>query len=110
MLDDAERSAEAPLSACDILDRLRGDGLRAPLQVYRALDKLMEPGSLISWNRSTPSSAAPMPTSHGRTERYGGLRHLLGLRAGGRVRRCRGDIAATGVGQGDRLRAGADDD
>jgi Fur family zinc uptake transcriptional regulator len=34
----------APLSAYDILDRLRGDGLRAPLQIYRALDKLMERG------------------------------------------------------------------
>jgi Fur family zinc uptake transcriptional regulator len=33
-----------PLSAYDILDKLRGDGLRAPLQVYRALDKLMERG------------------------------------------------------------------
>ncbi|MDB5538630.1 MAG: transcriptional repressor, partial [Devosia sp.] len=36
--------AEAPLSAYDILDKLRDDGLRAPLQVYRALDKLMEQG------------------------------------------------------------------
>lgn len=36
--------AEAPLSAYDILDRLRGDGLKAPLQVYRALDKLTERG------------------------------------------------------------------
>ena len=36
--------AEAPLSAYDILDRLRDDGLRAPLQVYRALDKLIEHG------------------------------------------------------------------
>ena len=34
----------APLSAYDILDRLRGDGLRAPLQVYRALEKLTERG------------------------------------------------------------------
>lgn len=33
-----------PLSAYDILDQLRGDGLRAPLQVYRALDKLVERG------------------------------------------------------------------
>jgi Fur family zinc uptake transcriptional regulator len=33
-----------PLSAYDILDRLREDGLRAPLQVYRALDKLVERG------------------------------------------------------------------
>lgn len=36
--------AEGPLSAYDILDKLREDGLRAPLQVYRALDKLIEQG------------------------------------------------------------------
>lgn len=36
--------ADGPLSAYDILDRLRGDGLRAPLQVYRALEKLIEHG------------------------------------------------------------------
>ena len=36
--------ADAPLSAYDILDRLRDAGLRAPLQVYRALDKLVEHG------------------------------------------------------------------
>ena len=33
-----------PLSAYDILDKLRGEGLRAPLQVYRALEKLTERG------------------------------------------------------------------
>ncbi len=36
--------ASGPLSAYDILDRLREAGLRAPLQVYRALDKLIEQG------------------------------------------------------------------
>ncbi|MEP7239718.1 MAG: Fur family transcriptional regulator [Devosia sp.] len=36
--------ATGPLSAYEILDRLRDDGLRAPLQVYRALDKLTERG------------------------------------------------------------------
>jgi len=36
--------ATAPLSAYDILDRLREEGLRAPLQVYRALEKLTERG------------------------------------------------------------------
>jgi Fur family zinc uptake transcriptional regulator len=36
--------AKGPLSAYDILDRLRDDGLRAPLQVYRALEKLTERG------------------------------------------------------------------
>ncbi len=41
---DTLNGADAPLSAYDILDRLRGDGLRAPLQVYRALDKLVAQG------------------------------------------------------------------
>lgn len=41
---DALQHAEAPLSAYDILDRLRDEGLRAPLQVYRALEKLVEQG------------------------------------------------------------------
>jgi len=36
--------AHGPLSAYAILDRLRPDGLRAPQQIYRALDKLMEFG------------------------------------------------------------------
>lgn len=33
--------AEGPLSAYTILDQLREEGFRAPLQVYRALDKLV---------------------------------------------------------------------
>jgi len=41
---NALATAHAPLSAYDILDRLRDDGLRAPLQVYRALEKLVERG------------------------------------------------------------------
>ena len=36
--------AQGPLSAYDILDKLREAGLRAPLQIYRALDKLVERG------------------------------------------------------------------
>jgi Fur family zinc uptake transcriptional regulator len=36
--------SDTPLSAYDLLDRLRADGLRAPLQVYRALEKLTERG------------------------------------------------------------------
>lgn len=32
---------KAPLSAYTILDRLRDEGFRAPLQVYRALEKLI---------------------------------------------------------------------
>lgn len=40
------QSSEQPLSAYTILDRLRDDGLKAPLQIYRALDKLMEAGRI----------------------------------------------------------------
>ena len=36
--------AKGPLSAYTILDELRDHGFRAPLQVYRALDKLVEFG------------------------------------------------------------------
>lgn len=41
---DALSRARGPLSAYTILDQLRGDGFRAPLQVYRALEKLLERG------------------------------------------------------------------
>lgn len=41
---DALAKADGPLSAYTILDRLRGDGFRAPLQVYRALEKLLGAG------------------------------------------------------------------
>lgn len=36
--------SKAPLSAYSLLDELRDDGFRAPLQVYRALEKLIEIG------------------------------------------------------------------
>ncbi|MCO6050976.1 transcriptional repressor [Mesorhizobium sp. RP14(2022)] len=36
--------ANGPLSAYDILDRLRPEGLRSPLQIYRALAPLVEQG------------------------------------------------------------------
>ncbi|KKN83497.1 hypothetical protein LCGC14_0299150 [marine sediment metagenome] len=41
---DALKAADEPLSAYTILDRLRDDGFRAPLQVYRALDTLLDRG------------------------------------------------------------------
>lgn len=40
------QASDQPLSAYSILNRLRDDGLRAPLQVYRALDKLMQAGRI----------------------------------------------------------------
>jgi Fur family zinc uptake transcriptional regulator len=36
------RAAGGPLSAYTILEQLRDQGFKAPLQVYRALDKLVE--------------------------------------------------------------------
>ena len=41
---DTLSGSDGPLSAYSILDLLRGQGFRAPLQVYRALDKLIEFG------------------------------------------------------------------
>lgn len=41
---EALAAASGPLSAYDILDRLRAEGLRSPLQIYRALSPLMERG------------------------------------------------------------------
>ncbi|MEO1750012.1 MAG: Fur family transcriptional regulator [Pseudomonadota bacterium] len=40
----ALEKADGPLSAYTILDELRTEGLRAPLQIYRALEKLVEFG------------------------------------------------------------------
>lgn len=41
---DRLETARTPLGAYAILDDLRGEGFRAPLQVYRALDKLIDAG------------------------------------------------------------------
>jgi Fur family zinc uptake transcriptional regulator len=41
---DALNRAQGPLSAYTLLDQLRDHGFRAPLQVYRALDKLQSAG------------------------------------------------------------------
>jgi len=40
----ALEGSASPKSAYALLDDLRGDGLKAPLQIYRALEKLMELG------------------------------------------------------------------
>lgn len=41
---DRLSTAEGPMSAYDILDQLRAEGIKAPLQIYRALEKLQEKG------------------------------------------------------------------
>lgn len=44
LVQDVLVASSSPLSAYSILDVLRDQGFRAPLQVYRALDKLVEFG------------------------------------------------------------------
>jgi Fur family zinc uptake transcriptional regulator len=41
---DTLTNAAAPLSAYELLDRLRDEGLRAPPQIYRALKRLTDDG------------------------------------------------------------------
>lgn len=43
---DALRQADRPLGAYELLRRLRGAGVHAPLQVYRALDRLIAEGTV----------------------------------------------------------------
>lgn len=40
------QNSNGPLTAYGLLDKLRPKGFRAPLQVYRALEKLIEVGSV----------------------------------------------------------------
>ena len=39
---EALNQADQPVGAYDLLDKLRKHGLKAPLQIYRALDRLIE--------------------------------------------------------------------
>ncbi len=41
---DVLQKSDVPISAYDILDRLRDEGIKAPLQIYRALDVLIALG------------------------------------------------------------------
>jgi Fur family zinc uptake transcriptional regulator len=59
------KQAAAPRSAYDILDGLRGEGMRAPLQVYRALDKLMEMGLVHRLESLNAFVACSDPHDHG---------------------------------------------
>ncbi|SEB49418.1 Fur family transcriptional regulator, zinc uptake regulator [Nitratireductor aquibiodomus] len=43
---DVLRRADKPLGAYEVLRLLRDDGLRAPLQVYRALERLIAAGAV----------------------------------------------------------------
>jgi Fur family transcriptional regulator, zinc uptake regulator len=55
-----------PLSAYDILDKLRGHGFKAPLQVYRALDKLLEQGMVHRLESLSAFIACQHPSGEGK--------------------------------------------
>ncbi|QND53930.1 transcriptional repressor [Phyllobacterium sp. 628] len=57
--------ADGPLSAYTILDQLRGDGFRAPLQVYRALEKLLDYGMVHRLESINAFVACAHPHHHG---------------------------------------------
>lgn len=61
----ALEKAEGPLSAYTILDQLRDDGFRAPLQVYRALDKLLATGRIHRIETLNAFVACARPHCHG---------------------------------------------
>ena len=63
----ALEKAEGPLSAYTILDALREDGLRAPLQVYRALDKLLDIGLVHRLESLNAFVACAHPHCHSST-------------------------------------------
>ena len=66
---DVLEKAEGPLSAYTILDKLRDQGFRAPLQVYRALEKLLEYGVVhrLESINSFVACAEPHDHSHSMT-------------------------------------------
>ena len=66
---DVLEKADGPLSAYTILDRLRDQGFRAPLQVYRALEKLLEYGVVhrLESINSFVACAEPHDHSHSMT-------------------------------------------
>jgi len=80
--------ADAPLSAYAILDALRDDGLRAPLQVYRALEKLTEVGvvhRLESLNAFVACHAADHDHQHTHAHIHAGVTVFAICEACGKV-------------------------
>lgn len=55
---------DQPMSAYTLLDELRGDGLKAPLQVYRALDKLVAQGRVHRLDSISAFVACQHPDCH----------------------------------------------
>jgi Fur family zinc uptake transcriptional regulator len=56
--------SDGPMSAYTILDKLRDNGFREPLQVYRALDKLLEYGLVHRLESLNAFVACSCPHEH----------------------------------------------
>lgn len=61
----------SPVSAYTVLDDLRGEGLRNPVQVYRALEKLMEYGLVHRLESLNAFVACAHPHDHAHTHTHG---------------------------------------
>lgn len=68
---DALSRTEGPLSAYSLLDQLRAHGFRAPLQVYRALDKLIEYGLVHRLESINSFVACAHPHDHALGHKHG---------------------------------------
>ncbi|MCO5145688.1 MAG: transcriptional repressor [Aquamicrobium sp.] len=68
---DALTRVEGPASAYLLLDRLREHGFRAPLQVYRALEKLIDYGLVHRLESLNSFVACAHPHEHAHGHRHG---------------------------------------
>ncbi|MCZ4273936.1 Fur family transcriptional regulator [Maritalea porphyrae] len=64
---DKLSAAPGPLSAYDLLDQLRDQGLKAPLQIYRALEKLQEIDLVHRLESMNSFVACAQPNCHAKT-------------------------------------------
>lgn len=60
-------AADGPMSAYDLLDELREQGLKAPLQIYRALEKLQEVDLVHRLESMNSFVACAEPHCHAKT-------------------------------------------
>jgi Fur family transcriptional regulator, zinc uptake regulator len=70
VLEKLER-ASGPLSAYTLLDQLREQGFRAPLQVYRALDTLVKGGFVHRLESLNAFVACAEPHDHSHAHHHG---------------------------------------
>lgn len=62
---EAVGNSDSPQSAYDLLDKLRAHGIKAPLQVYRALDHLLAKGLVHKLESLSAFVACQHPSDEG---------------------------------------------